>query len=102
MNSTSLKQILFDELKTSNRPMSVEELVDIAVKHKYKASNAERRLRRETWADMQPIARLGADRKPVTGSKRIYYYRWKGARTIWRKISDTLQKRPKRKKYVGK
>jgi len=100
MHSTSLKQILFDELKTSHRPISVEELVSLAEAHGYKASNAERRLRRETWADMQPIQRLGVDRKPITGSKRIYYYSWKGARTVFRKISDKLQKRAKRKQYA--
>lgn len=100
MHSTSLKQILFDELKTSRRPLSVRELVELAEEHGYKASNAERRLRRETWADMQPIQRLGADRKPITGSKRIYFYSWKGARTVFRKISDKLQKRAKRKQYA--
>ena len=100
MHSTSLKQILFDELKTSRRPLSVQELVELAEEHGYKASNAERRLRRETWADMQPIQRLGADRKPITGSKRIYFYSWKGSRTVFRKISDKLQKRAKRKQYA--
>ncbi len=100
MHSTSLKQILFDELKTSRRPLSLRELVEIAEEHGYKASNAERRLRRETWSDNQPIARLGSDFKPIIGSKRIYYYSWKGARTVFRKITDKLQKRAKRKTYA--
>lgn len=100
MHSTSLKQILFDELKTSRRPLSLRELVKLGEENGYKASNVERRLRRETWADEQPVQRLGADRKPVTGSERIYFYSWKGARTVFKKISDKLQKRAKRKQYA--
>lgn len=100
MYATSLKQILFDELKIK-RLMTVDEVIHLAEEHGYKASNAERRLRRETWDDAQPIQRLGADKKPIIGSQRIYYYSWKGARTIWRKISDNLQKRPKRTKQYA-
>jgi len=99
MHSQTLKQILLDELKVK-RLMSVDEVIQIAEDHGFKASNAERRLRRETWSDLQPIRRLGADRKPITGSKRIYYYSWKGARTVWRKFADQLQKRSKKKSYV--
>lgn len=95
MYAQSLKQILFDALKVSKHPLSLRELVELGEENGYKASNVERRLRRETWADTQPVQRLGVDLKPVTGSKRIYYYRWKGARTVL-----NPEKKIKQKQYA--
>jgi len=74
---------------------------EIAVDHGYKISNAERRLRNETSTEFLPIVKLGRDKKPIVGSKRIYFYSWKGARTALRVEQDKLEKRPKRNKQYA-
>ncbi len=80
----SLKELLFHELKIK-RILTVDEVIQIATENGYKASNAERRLRRESACDPLPLVKLDRLGKPVTGSKRIYFYSWKGAQTSWNK-----------------
>ena len=96
----SLKQLLLDELKIK-RLLTVDEVSQIALDHGYKISNAERRLRNETSKEFLPIVKLGRDKKPIVGSKRIYFYSWKGARTALRVKQDKLEKRPKRTKQYA-
>lgn len=76
----TLKQLLFDELK-AKRYLTVDEVIQIAVDNNYKASNAERRLRREKWSDYLPIIKIGRNGKPIKASERIHAYRYIGART---------------------
>jgi hypothetical protein len=80
--SPSLKALIADELMAS-KIMSFEDLKQLAEKNGYKVSNAERRLRNGDVWDL-PVIKLNAKRKPISGSERIYFYKWAGGKTIFK------------------
>mgnify|MGYP001224316929 CR=1 FL=1 len=93
----SLKQRLLDELKVK-KIMTVDEIINFAESLGYKASNAERRLRKEHENDFLPIKKLDRYKKPINGSKRIYFYSWKGAQTSFKPYGSPTRKIPLRTK----
>lgn len=96
----SLRKKLIGKLKTK-RYLTVDEVAQIAESHGSKISNAERRLRNETNEEHLPIVKYNQKGKPIKKSEKIVGYGWKGSRTFFRKVTDFLEKKPRRKKQYA-